>query len=765
MKFLCERSGLDFVAWRLVFFSMVLCFSQPLASQSLFQNLASSARITGLGGPHLLGPADATNTLWNPSTLASLREIEFLLNSNQPFEFSSVGLAGYWPSIGSFGLHLARFPITGSCWERASAAWAHSLGNVFSFGISLHGNRLGQDEFATTSIGMVWHPLGARLPLSRDPYQASFFNVPLTPYPLAFAVQASDLPLGRERLSRFYVAGAAARFTTRGPALLASLETSEQKMLTRLGLASPIIQHVAVYGGITDFEPKNTAVGLTLMGTSYSFDVAYCFAEKRFLSGIAFRLGQKAGDRANRHLTRGTMLAKSANYRQALRQFKHYFAYESENPKARQIAGALANQVRKDDEKIRKLMDEAALQKKKFKYVDAAVIYLAVLQINNEYEEARRQLSQLQPGLDLYLQRKYNEGKQLFEEGNYPQAKKVFESILLLRKSYANARDYLARINEVQQKAAEDAYFRGLGYFSQRNFSKALEFFQNALSLSPHYEEAQIYLDKTQAALQRQKEKIARLLVEANRLNQQQQFNNAYRAYREVLELDPENETAKQQIRLLQSRIDAFINEKLQAANRALDGGDYNQASALSQQILDVYPRHDGATAVLQRLAQINNKRAEEFVRRGLNYFEAKNWNRAVAEFDKALSFDPKNKVAQQKREEALSQSDIQQLFDQAQEYFSQNQFLQAMEFYKTILVRDPHNSIARARLEECQRQLDLQVEIYFKRGLSFYAAEDYEGAIREWEKVLSLNPTHKQSLEYKQSAQQRLDALKRLQE
>jgi tetratricopeptide (TPR) repeat protein len=744
--------------------SAMFCLGRPLHGQSLFRTAAGAARTTGLGGPQLLGPVDASAVFWNPATLAGLREGEFILTSNRPFEFSLVGLAGYWPAYGSFGLGLARFPMAGANLERVSAAWAYGLGDAFSFGLSLHGSRLKQDEFATASIGLVWHPFGARLPLSRDPHPNAF-NVPLTTYPLAFAIQASDMPLGEERLARYYVAGVAARLQKAGPALLGSFEWREKESVTRLGLALPVIQRVALYGGLADFKTKNAAIGVAALGLGYSFDVAYSFAEKKISAGVAFRLGPKPGDRARRHLSRGTALIKSANFRRALKEFNHYFNYDAENLNARRIATAVTSRVREDDEKISKLMDDAAAQEKKFKYVEAAVNYLNVLQINREHRAASENLARLQPRLDLYIQREYNKGRQLFDDGNYPQARKAFENILLLRKNYAGAGDYLNRLDDLQQKAAKDAYLRGLGYFSQQNFAKALEFFQQALSLSPNYEEAQNYIDKTQAALQQQKEKIGRLLAEADRLNRQQQINGAYRTYREVLDLDPENEIARKQIRVLQGRIDAFVGEKMQAANRAYDRGDYSQATELCQQVLAVSPRQEEATTLLQRIGQFNTRRAEELVRRGLDYFEARDWNRAVGEFDKALGFDPKNKMALQKREEALSQSGIQQLLEQAQVYYSQSQFLQAIEFYRRILERDPAHPAAHARLAECQRQLNSQVEKYFERGLRLYAVDDYEGAIREWDKVLNIDPTHKQSLDYKQRARQQLETLRKLRE
>jgi tetratricopeptide (TPR) repeat protein len=751
----------------LFLFALLLCAAQSLFGQSLFQNDGVTARTVGLGGPHLLGPSDATATLWNPASLAGLREGEFILTSNRLFEFSVVGVAGFWPSAGSVGVTLARFPMRSSKLERLSAAWAYSPTQAFSVGLSLHGSRFQfqKEEYTTSSISLVWHPLGGRLPLSRDPYHAYLFNVPQPPFPLALAVQASDLPLGRKGLDRYYVASAAAHIGAGGPGLFASFEWRQQENSTRLGFTSPVIHHLAFYAGISDFTAKNTAFGLAALGDGYSFDVVYSFAQEKILTVFAFRLGPKPGERARRHLSRGMALARSTNFRQALNQFKNYFTYESENLNARNVANFLADQVRKEDEKIQKLLAEAMAFEKKFKYVDAAVKYLAVLEINREDATARYRLARLEPSLDYYIQQQYTNGRQLFEEGNYTQARKIFENISLVRSNYADVKDYLNRIEDLQRKAAEKAFLRGLGYYSQQSYLKAQEDFQLALSLSPNYEEAQSYLDKAQTALQQQQAQINRLLNEAGRLSQQQQFTRAYSTYREVLDLDPQNETARQQMSELQSRIDAFTSEKIQTATRAFDRGDYNQVKELCQQILVVAPRHEEASALLQRLDQMNNRRVDELVRRGTDYLEAKEWNRAVEEFDKALSLDPRNKIAQQKRQEAIAQSDIQQLFAQAQALYNRGQFSQAMALYRSILERDANYTAARNKIDECQRQINAQIDKFFNLGLKYYAAEDYENAIREWEQALLLNPNHKQSLEYKQQAQQRLDALRKLRE
>jgi tetratricopeptide (TPR) repeat protein len=729
------------------------------------QNSGTAARTVGLGGPQLLGPVEATTPLWSPAALLGLRENQFIITSNRPFQFSAVSFIGYWPAAGSLGLTLARFPMAGTNLDRAGLAWARAVAKPFAFGLSLHGNRLRQAEFATASLSVVWQPMRARLPLSRDPYQAAFFNAPLTTFPLAFCFQASDLPLGREQLKSYYVAGAAARFYANGPAALASFEWRGNKNLLRLGMASPVFEYFSLYGGVFDLKLKNTALGLSALGRAYSFDVVYSFADKKFLTGIAFRLGPRPAERARRHYLRGMALAKTSSFRSARRQFKNYLQFEPENARILQLDSALTARIRREDDYIAKLMDEGRTLEKRLKYVEAAVKYINVLQSNREHTMAQRNLARLAPQLDFYIKREYRSAVQLFDDGNFTEARKRFESILLVGQNYADAQDYLNRIAALQQDEAEKFFVRGLGYYEQDKLANAREQFQQALNLVPNYEKAQAYLDSIQTRIEMQKTRASRLLSEAERQIRRQQFNRAYRAYREALDLDPANDAAKQGMRLLQNRIDAEVNEKLQAANRAFDRGDYALGGEIGRQILELVPRHEETNNFLQRLKQVSDRRAEDYVQRGLAYFEAKDWNNAVDEFDRALSFDPKNRIAEQKKQEALAQSNIQQLLAQAQAQYNRAQYLKAIEFYNTILEREPNNATARARLNECQKQLDQQVDRYFKVGLNLFINDDYDGAIKELNKALAINPRHKQSLDYKEKAQQSLEALRRLRE
>ncbi|RIK73949.1 hypothetical protein DCC62_16320, partial [candidate division KSB1 bacterium] len=124
---------------------------------------------------------------------------------------------------------------------------------------------------------------------------------------------------------------------------------------------------------------------------------------------------------------------------------------------------------------------------------------------------------------------------------------------------------------------------------------------------------------------------------------------------------------------------------------------------------------------------------------------------------------EPSNKLAASKRNQALSMIDLKDLYEQGERYYNRGQFAQAMELFDRVLAKDPNHVEAKRYLDNSQRQLHLKIEQHFNRGLTYYANEDYDNAIKEWERVLAFNPEHAQSLQYREQARQKLEALQKL--
>lgn len=738
-----------------------------LQAQSLFDNDGRAARLTGMGGAHLIAAPDPLATAWNPALLSALREAQFALSIDQAFTVSSAGAVGFWPAVGGVGASVMKLSDGSRELERLSLGWGKTWAPFFSLGLALHGNRAGrqadEETFTTTTVGLILHPFGGRLPVSEELGSRVAFNSPLSPYRFAVAVQASDIALGDRRLRTYYKSSMALRPGTRAPSLFASLEWQDDDPFSRLGLAVPVFPNFALYSSLIDFKSRRSAVGLTLLSERYAFDLTYSFADERLRGGMSLRLGPSPVSRAQQHYEEGTRLAEAQNYRAALRQMRHYRVYEPEDAKLRQLLRALEIKVDSEDRQIQKLIGEARAYEHKHWYISAALNYLQVLKMDRRHAHARNRLAVLQPRLDIYLNQLYTRGVQAFEEGNYEVAHKAFDNILLVRPNYPRVESYLAQLRELRAKQAEEIFLRGLGYYSQKNYRKAISAFEEALSLSPQHEEALATLEKARAGLQQQQKQNDQLFAQAQRWQQRQQYLTAYNLYRQILNNDPEYEAARREIQALQGRIDEFIAARMQAGERAFQQGDLAAAAEHFQAILNMSPGHREAAAYRQRLAEAKRTRLEGLMRNALSLFDARLWQRAVEAFERVLDLDPTNKFAVSKRNEALSMINLKDLYEQGERYYNRGQFLQAMELFDRVLARDPNHAEAKRYLDNAQRQLNFVIEQHFNRGLSHYANEDYDNAIKEWDRVLALNPDHAQSLQYREQARQKLEALQKL--
>lgn len=745
----------------------LLLVVQTLTAQTLFNRDGRSARALGLGGAHLIASPDPLAAAWNPALLAALRDVQFALSIDDAFDLTHAGLAGFWPQYGGVGVNVLQLFDSQHELDRLSLGWGKALSPFLSAGLSAHWNRADHGEstesFTTASFGLILHPFGGRIAVSEEFADYDFFNSPLSPYRFAFSLQASDVALGGKHLQTYYKSSMALRLGNRAPSLFASLEWRDDDPFARLGMAVPIVPRFALYSSITDFNSKRSALGGAFLSDRYAFDLAYTFLDKSVRGGLSLRLGASPLERARNHYEAGNKMAEMQNYRAALRELRHYRAYEPEMEKAGQLLQALAIKVASEDRQIRLLLDEARAFELRHRYLSAALNYLQVLKMDRGHREARDRLAVLQPRLDIYLNQLYTRGVQAFEEGNYDVAYKAFENILLVRPDYPKAAHYTAQLKDVRAKQAEEIFLRGLGYYSQKNYTKAIADFEEAINLSPNYAEARENLEKARTGLAQQAKQNDRLFAQARRLQQKQQYLSAYNLYRQILDSDPSYESARQEIKALQGRIDEFISAKMQAGERAFQRGDLAAAEDQFQAILKMSPGHREANNYRQRITEAKRGRVESHMRNAMSLFDARLWSRAVEAFERVLEVEPSNKLAASKRNQALSMIDLKDLYEQGERYYNRGQFTQAMELFDRVLAKDPNHVEAKRYLDNSQRQLHLKIEQHFNRGLTYYANEDYDNAIKEWERVLAFNPEHAQSLQYREQARQKLEALQKL--
>ena len=358
----------------------------------------------------------------------------------------------------------------------------------------------------------------------------------------------------------------------------------------------------------------------------------------------------------------------------------------------------------------------------------------------------------------------YKAAEKLFNDGNINRAKDIFESIVLIRPTHNQAINNIKKINEIYKKQTEERYFRGLGFYSQRNLQKALEDFQSVIDVNPDHEDAKNYLARIEKEIEQNQQRVQTLFEQAKNYEQRGSLSNARQRYQQILSINPMDETARRKLSVLNQRIRQYTSNQYRNGERAFKNNDYTDARRYFQSIISMQSNHAGARRYLEKINELTSDSTTEGLQRAETFLENKNWPQALVVLDSILTAFPDNQDATVLKEEALFQIDIYQKIESAKSEYLSGRYIQALSIFNTLLEKDPNNQEAIELKALCQKNLSDQVDEIFNSGIRLYTDEKYELAIAEFEKILNVNDSHKGAQEYKQRAQERLKALDNLQ-
>lgn len=761
---------------RVIFLLSLALMPATAFGQSLFDAAHPGARATGFGKSVTASIHDPLAALWNPAALAFMREAQFRISADSPFSFNYLGISQFFPLIGTAAAGLSEYALlvpqqqTGNeggeavrTLQRISLGLGRTLSPRLLAGGSLHLNSLGGKDFTTLSVGFLAFPNFSHKASPQPAYLSSLFNPVALDQNYALALTIQDIQLGRKHLKGYVDLGAYLRPVADGPVFQAALQTNGDREKIRLGAGFALNETISLFSGIEDFQIRKAAFGLSLQAASHSIDVAYSQQTKNIMVDFSVRLGRSATERAELHKRNSLALARRNAYLGAYREVRSYLEYIPGDSISLQLRAWLEGKLAAQQEKIEGLFAKAKKFEQKKWYISATLIYLNILDLDERNKRAKRSLQRIQPKVDSYINQLYQQGVQAYDEGYYEQAERAFKAVLLVRKGHAKAEEYLRKLSEHFAKQSDELFWQGLGYFTQKKYDSAIAAFKKSLNYKKDNEEAQTYLKKAIEEKQVLETKCRQLLARARMYERGKKFADAIETYKTIIKLDPMHQEAKDGLKKIQPYVDRFVNTYLVRGKSAFQQGQFEQANKAFSKALDYDPGNRTAKNYLARIDQIQTRNLEASYQKGLEYFAAKEWQQAIAAFDEVLGKNGRYKEAHQKRREAYSHSRLEELLDRAEQKFRSGRYLEALELYTHVSARQNSNELAAQRIQECQQHLEQEVEKYFSRGINYYTREKYSDAIREWNKVLRIDPDHAQAIAYKRKAEERLSALNRL--
>jgi len=352
------------------------------------------------------------------------------------------------------------------------------------------------------------------------------------------------------------------------------------------------------------------------------------------------------------------------------------------------------------------------------------------------------------------LQGVYENAFDLYRRGDYEGARDLTSKILAMDPGYEDASILQRATIELrgspkpyasEQKLIEDRFEEGMALYRQGRLVEAEGRWEEAVKLSPGNLKTRWWLKKVRGEMADEHFRRGQKAYRQHRLREcLDQWYAALVLSRRYPGLVPAIAKVEAEAR------EAEANEKLQAALNLYSQGLLDDSIKMLDRVLEVGP----GNAKAQKLqSEIRSEMASQHVAQGRRLYETRQYEEAVGEWKKAVSYGYDQRAADQliarsreqvRREEAakkraaeLAKAKAEEQKRMAEEEAKAKAEAEAKAAAQQAAAKADAGASAAAASEDNKRQS----QQYYLSGLIYYQKGDYEKARNDWTHALQLDP------------------------
>ena len=244
------------------------------------------------------------------------------------------------------------------------------------------------------------------------------------------------------------------------------------------------------------------------------------------------------------------------------------------------------------------------------------------------------------------------------------------------------------------------------------------------------------------------------LLEKGNALYNQGKYQEAIEWYDQVLQTDPNNETARYN-RFLANEYLSKGKQGYTVPKRSQENNFLKDAVELTKigNALCTQGKYQEGVQYFDKALSIDPKNVKALLGKGGVLAFQDKYHESLEYFDKALRIDPKNGVA---------------LFSKGATLYQQNKYHESLEYFDKALRIDPNNDVAQnykakalkrisehthAKTSPTDIKILEDIDSFYKKGLALLKLGEYHEAIEWFDKALRIDPNYKGALNDKGAA------------
>ncbi|MDH5720639.1 MAG: hypothetical protein OEZ13_08480 [Spirochaetia bacterium] len=368
----------------------------------------------------------------------------------------------------------------------------------------------------------------------------------------------------------------------------------------------------------------------------------------------------------------------------------------------------------------------------------------------------------------------YQKGMKNYTEEKYYNAVKDFERSLKAHATHKESERMLPQAQKKLELQIAPYLLEGKTAFRLKKFAEAREKFSKVKSLHPENEEALNFLEKIKnesaATVKFHFIEGKNAFTEAEKTNQTKMFSKSIFHFNEILKLSPEHKAAKEFLEKAQAKVKNQADGLHQEAMSLYNKKDYTPAIKKWEQVLDIDPANALARRYIDETEnKLKEKKygklVEEWMTKGVQYFQNRDFDKALGFFNKVLDIDKNHKKAiemkemcsnEKKREKA--QDEIAGLFIQGVKEYKKRKYESAIEKWKQVKKLDPDNVLVDKYISKAEDGIKTRKVIDFVNGKKYYDQGNWVLAKTNLEKAIKVDPSNSKARSLLQDTLDRIE-------